>query len=433
MRVDRLCNSNLNAKNLFKAINKHSISLINYHIGLQHLEPADFAAIDQEVCLFLIKHNVHLKPGCKERLYLPRKEMESGFHSVEMKSECMLLELWKTLEKYINISSRRAAILKVEEQEKTHLSLIKHYLRLRYSLEDVSVKSVINAQRDSLYGKINDKKLHEKLYRARLNEHINLKDSSTWMIHGNNNPRAEALYCYIQDRNVFWRETAPSCQHCSQAKKIIDHLATGCDRILGHNYTRRHNEVLRCIHLLLMNKYGFKKNKEIQKPLSPELVENDLAEIRVDTRIRTDILVKHNRPNIFIYDKRENMVILVEIGITGQDNLQQVEVEKKRKYDLLASELGILYKAKTKITPYVLTWESVLTKYHRSYLKELRFTPQIEAYIQSTVLKKTLETISLEHRRSIEDRLEATDVVEKAVDALMKASETGCLPQVKGK
>ncbi|KAF7684227.1 hypothetical protein TCON_0573 [Astathelohania contejeani] len=129
--------------------------------------------------------------------------MARSLHGVEMKNVCMLLELWETLEKYRNILSRRAAILKVEEQEKTHLSLIKHYLRLRYSLEDVSVKSVINAQRDSLYGKINNKKPHEKLYRARLNEHINLKDSSTRMTHENNNPRAEALYCYIQDRNVF--------------------------------------------------------------------------------------------------------------------------------------------------------------------------------------------------------------------------------------
>ncbi|KAF7670534.1 hypothetical protein TCON_2828, partial [Astathelohania contejeani] len=95
--------------------------------------------------------------------------------------------------------------------------------------------------------------------------------------------------------------------------------------------------------------------------------------------------------------------------------------------------LGILYKAKTKIITYVLTWVGVVTKYHRSYLKELGITPQIEAYIQSTVLKKTLETISLEHRRSIDDGLKAMDVVEKAVDALMKASGTGCLPQVKGK
>ncbi|KAF7682479.1 hypothetical protein TCON_2294 [Astathelohania contejeani] len=105
-------------------------------------------------------------------------------------------------------------------------------------------------------------------------------------------------------------------------------------------------------------------------------------------------------------------------------------VEKKRKYDIFANEIGILYKAKTKIILYVLTWEVVVTKYHRSYLKELGITPQIEAYIQ---LKKTLETIALEHRRSIEDGLEAMNVVEKTVDALMKASGSGCLPQVKGK
>ncbi|KAF7677264.1 hypothetical protein TCON_2648 [Astathelohania contejeani] len=127
------------------------------------------------------------------------------------------------------------------------------------------------------------------------------------------------------------------------------------------------------------------------------------------------------------------MVILVEIGITSQDNLQQVEVEKKRKHDLFANELEILYKAKTYIIPCVLIWEGVVTKYHRSYLKELGITPQIEAYIQLIVLKKTLESIYLEHQRSIKDGLEAMDIVEKAVDALMKASGTGCLPQVKGK
>ncbi|KAF7682599.1 hypothetical protein TCON_2182 [Astathelohania contejeani] len=95
MRVYRLCNSNLNAKNLFKVINEHTIALINYHIGLQHLEPADFAAIDQKVCLSIIKHNVHLKPGCKERLYLSRNEMGRGLYSVEIKSECMLLNFGK--------------------------------------------------------------------------------------------------------------------------------------------------------------------------------------------------------------------------------------------------------------------------------------------------------------------------------------------------
>ncbi|KAF7684614.1 hypothetical protein TCON_0200 [Astathelohania contejeani] len=102
--------------------------------------------------------------------------------------------------------------------------------------------------------------------------------------------------------------------------------------MLGHDYTRRHNEVLRCIHLLLANKYVFKKSKKKLRCHSvQEVMENEKAEIRVDTRIRTDILIKNNRPDIFIYDKKENEIILVEVGITSQDNLQIVETEKKRK------------------------------------------------------------------------------------------------------
>ncbi|KAF7684049.1 hypothetical protein TCON_0761 [Astathelohania contejeani] len=107
--------------------------------------------------------------------------MEKSFHSVEMKSEYMLLQLLDTLKKYKNISSRQAAILKVEEQTKTYLSLIYQYLRSKYSLTDVSAKSLLNAQRRLLYDGINKKKFHEKLYRAHSNQLVSLKHSSTWM------------------------------------------------------------------------------------------------------------------------------------------------------------------------------------------------------------------------------------------------------------
>ncbi|KAF7683181.1 hypothetical protein TCON_1611 [Astathelohania contejeani] len=210
-RVNRQCDSDLNSKNLFKAINEHAIYLVNYHIGLQQLEAADFLKLDHEIRQTLIKHKVHLKLGCKERLYLPRTEMERGLHSVEMKSEYMLFHLLDTLKKYKNISSRRAAILKVEEQNKTQLSLIYQYLGLKYSLTNDSAKNLLNAQRKLFYDEINKKKFHEKLYRARSNELVSLKDSSTWMKYGNIDPRAKGIHCYIQDRNVFWRDDALRC------------------------------------------------------------------------------------------------------------------------------------------------------------------------------------------------------------------------------
>ncbi|KAF7680966.1 hypothetical protein TCON_2419 [Astathelohania contejeani] len=135
-------------------------------------------------------------------------------------------------------------------------------------------------------------------------------------------------------------------------------------------------------------------------------MENERAEIRVDTRIRTDILIKNNRPDIFIYDKKENKIISVDVIITSQDDLKIVEKKKKWKYGFMANELGLLYKAKTKIIPYVMTWEGVVTKYHRNYFKELNIHFKKEAYIQLTILKKTFEIISFEYGRSIEDDID---------------------------
>ncbi|EQB60989.1 hypothetical protein NAPIS_ORF01442 [Vairimorpha apis BRL 01] len=66
-------------------------------------------------------------------------------------------------------------------------------------------------------------------------------------------------------------------------------------------------------------------------------------------------------------------------------NLQQEETEKLKKYDLLANELGLIHRCKTRIIPYVLTWDGIKS--------------QIELNIQSVNLKKTLESVSMEDRR----------------------------------
>ena len=96
-RVDRLCKTNLNAKNLFKAINEHAISIINYHIGVLKLDPKDFAEIDHEIRQALTKYEIHKQPACKERLYMSREELGRGLNNVEMRSEHMLVQLYSAL------------------------------------------------------------------------------------------------------------------------------------------------------------------------------------------------------------------------------------------------------------------------------------------------------------------------------------------------
>ena len=71
---------------------------------------------------------------------------------------------------------------------------------------------------------------------------------------------------------------------------------------------------------------------------------------------------------------------------------------KTRKYVLIANELALTYKCKVKIVPYVMTWDGLVTKYHKKDSSKIGIIPKVEAYIQFLVLKKTLESLSFERR-----------------------------------
>ena len=375
----------------------------------------------------LVKHKVHLQPANTERLYLPRNELGRGLGNMVHRSERMELQLFNTLNESKNISLRRAAILKVMIDENSPTALIVPYLKIRYNIiGDITLEILEIAQKEYLYSEIKNKTRHEKLYRAKSNEMVDMVQSSLWMTHGNVSAKDEAHLCYLQDRNLFGG--APGiCPHCKERPKTVDHLATQCNRMLGHDYTRRHNEVFKCIHLFLCNKYGIKKSKRLRTHSVQEISANADVEIRVDTTVATSTKQSANRPDIVIHDKKRREIILIEVGITSQDQLQIVENEKRRKYDVLANEMGAMHNCKTRIIPYVITWDGIVTKFHKSYAKEIGLTTKIESYIQFIVLKKTLESISFSYRRDGEETPQET-----CEEVVVLAKEIDCdTPEVK--
>ena len=97
--------------------------------------------------------------------------------------------------------------------------------------------------------------------------------------------------------------------------------------------------------------------------------------------------------------KCRNLIFLFKIK-------QFFNYKNLRKYDVFANELGLIHECKTRIIPYVLTWDGIVTKYHAKYRKELAVSDQIEAYIQSITLKKTLESVTMEFRRGADLTIE---------------------------
>ncbi|KAF9764617.1 hypothetical protein NGRA_0416 [Nosema granulosis] len=75
---------------------------------------------------------------------------------------------------------------------------------------------------------------------------------------------------------------------CSRCRKTVDQLAAKCDRMLGYDYMGRHNEVVRCLHLMMCKKYRFKETK-VSNSLSTIVHDQYNADFRVDTRVAIDV------------------------------------------------------------------------------------------------------------------------------------------------
>ena len=399
-RVELLCKTKLNAKNMFRAINEYALSLLDYYIGILDFKPKEMERIDIEIRRILNSYKIHLKPANKERLYLPRSEFGRGLISIEYKAEKILHSFYSYLKEENN--DRKRTILENEKTENSMITNIEAIIKGKYQVQNdtiLSSKIISSLQKETAIATIKGKIIHKTFYEATENSIIDKESSSSWLKRGETSPKDEGFYLFIQDRNVFFGpENNKKCPHCNQAKKTVDHLATNCGRLLPYDYLQRHNEVLKCIHLSLCRKYKFTENKKLKVHQITKKLENDYASIVTDHPILTDIRVKENRPDIVVYDKFRKVITIIEVGITSASNLQHAELTKKRKYDLLAKELGQLERMKVQVIPYVLTWDGLVTTFNKTYRDDIGLDEKTHSYIQTVALKKTLETVSFEHR-----------------------------------
>ncbi|TBU08211.1 hypothetical protein CWI36_0168p0050 [Hamiltosporidium magnivora] len=97
----------------------------------------------------------------------------------------MLLQLLDCLEKSKEILTRRSAILKVENTNKTHLPLIKGIIKVKYKLEEsVTKRNLEEAQLAKLYNEI-ERKITFKL--------VNIIAPSKWLKKGKIMPHNESV------------------------------------------------------------------------------------------------------------------------------------------------------------------------------------------------------------------------------------------------
>ncbi|XP_029657682.1 uncharacterized protein LOC115231939 [Octopus sinensis] len=235
------------------------------------------------------------KPEMREILTRHKEQLRETLslliECVSNKSKRILFQIYHDLKHKADYCLRREGILRVVNSKKTHMATIVEFISRKYNIENINeltITKLDKIQHEYLMRQIETKPLHSILFQYLKDTEVNVNESAGWLVHGNNSARTEGMCCSLQDRNLFFDNGENKCNHCNSAKKTVDHLATRCGRMLNSSYLRRHNEVVKCLHLHLCRQYGIRKMKKLKTHSVQSVVAN---EIRVDTTISTDTAV----------------------------------------------------------------------------------------------------------------------------------------------
>ncbi|KAG0435770.1 LINE-1 retrotransposable element ORF2 protein [Dictyocoela muelleri] len=386
-RITKLSNTPLNSHNLIKSINEYSLSIFNYYTGIIFNNETDGSLIDKNIRKLLVDNKLHYKNASNERIYLPRNLLGRGIKSIEMNMEKSLYNL----SDYISRETDRSKIIKegMLFSSKSRIIKYKDILKNKYNTSIDDIKALNKLQIQYLFNKNKNKEIHGLFYKNIEEQKLNFECGSKWLMIGNHNPRQEAINFLIQDRNFNFSNR--KCFGCGSVKFSIDHIATKCVKLLHTHYLARHNEIVKAIHLNLCKRYGFTDSKKIKNHKMEKILKNNNAEIFSEVTLKSDIRIKNNKPDLLVKDKRNNMIYIIDIGISSISNIKSYEIEKIEKYKILARELMILEKCDVQIVPYIVSWDGFCTEYNEKYRRMIDIKNKLHAFIQNKCMNMTFE------------------------------------------
>ncbi|XP_036354685.1 uncharacterized protein LOC118761119 [Octopus sinensis] len=260
--------------------------------------------------------------------------------------------------------------------------------------------------------------IDKNVRRILMESHIHMRPANKEKLYLPRNKLGRGLECVSNKSErmlfQFYHDLKHKADYCLRREGILrvvnskkTHMATIVEFISRKYNIENINELTITKLVEIQHEYLIRQIET--KPLHSILFQ--FVEIRVDTTI-TDTAVSNGKPDIFVHDKVRNTITLIEVGITSQNYLKQAEVEKFHKYNLLANELGAIHRAKVKIIPVVLTWDEIVSRFFKSHLNSIAVEDRVKAYIQTLVLRKTLESMQVETRHGISVPEEEQAVIE---------------------
>ncbi|RVE41550.1 hypothetical protein evm_013800, partial [Chilo suppressalis] len=131
-RLNKVLKSVLSGGNKVRAFNGWVMPVLMYSFGILKWTQTELNALDRRVRTLLTANRMHHPRSSVMRLYIPRKYGGRGFLNAKTLHNRDVCSLREYFLKADVVYKRRAAIIKVQEEDKTHFWMIKKFCEEKY-------------------------------------------------------------------------------------------------------------------------------------------------------------------------------------------------------------------------------------------------------------------------------------------------------------
>lgn len=382
-RVNKILSSELNGRNMIKAINTWAIPVITYSFGVINWSNTEIERINRRIRTSMTKHRIHHTNASTTRLYLPRKLGGRGLLNLQYLHDKQILNLKKYFHQ--TQSDLIKAICKIDEYSPLKLTTLQ--------------SNIIIPKIKDLYDTWTSKTLHGKYPYAL--EKGDKEESVNWLIKSGLYAETEGFITAIQDgviktknyQKYILKENIidDNCRLCHSASETIEHITSGCEVIANTEYLTRHNLTSGIVHQELAKRCKFQKEAvPYYKYIPTTVLENENYRIYWDIPIITDRPIPNNRPDITFVDKTRSEAFLIDITHPNDHNLQKAESTKLTKYYDLAEEYKAIHKLnRVTVVPIVISCNGIVGKNLKTNLKKIGVNNKIITLMQKSVIMET--------------------------------------------
>lgn len=383
-RTTQIFRTQLNSKNLSKAINTYAIPTLTYSFGVISWTKTELEQLNRTVRTLMTKHRNHHPRACIQRVTLPRHLGGRGFIDIEELHNKQL----NNLQKYFIDKGENPffkALMKIDTRH-TPLKLA----NITLLENDLQAQKIRDWESKELHGRY--KNLINKPF-------VDKNQTFQWLRKGELFPETEGFIMAMQDQTIptrnyrkyIMKETdigTDKCRKCNLHSETIEHIISGCPILAGKEYTDRHNNVAKVIHSELTKVIKISEKPEPYYQYTPRpVLENCQYKIYWDNQIITDKTIIANRPDITLIDKTTSTTYLIDIAVPNDHNIEKKYKEKIEKYLPLAEEIKRIWNQdKVIIIPIIIGATGTTPITLGKHLQDL----QIPLYIIHTIQKATI-------------------------------------------